>query len=247
MKTSNFGLADVKIQSQKAKTIGFSHESRLKKIYYAFFQKLLLTIAHFLLYVLADFKIEGKENARRINSGPLIIIANHKSFLDPLIVGLCFPFFSEARPLRFMAKDVFFKNVIRRLFFKPLGCFPTFRGEGLGVSLKIPSQILEDGGSVIFFLEGVRVRTDGLGVPKVGAAALASWYPEAPILPIAIAETHKVGKFGLIYKRPKVRVKVGEPFRYMEKAFGYRAEDGIKVLMSEIEKNYRAIAGYKNH
>jgi len=91
----------------------------------------------------------------------------------------------------------------------------------------------------MFFPEGVRVREDFLGQPKIGVAKLASHFPEVPIIPVAIFNAHKVGHLGLLYKRSKLRVKIGEPFAYNEKAFQLPAETGIKILMGEIEKSYR--------
>ena len=211
MKTTNLDLSNIKIQpgvSEKMEGWGFVTERRIQSGLYYFFQKIVLTFAYFLLHIFANLKIDGRENAKHIRGGPLIIIANHKSFLDPLIVGLCFPFFSKIYPLRFIAKDTFFKNPIGWIFYKSVGAFPACKGQGLDASLKIPSQILREGGSVIFFFEGVRVREDFLGRPKIGAAELASHFSEIPILPIAISNTHKVGRFGLFYKRPRLRVKV---------------------------------------
>jgi len=218
---------------------GFVTESRIQNGLYYFSQKILLSFAYFLLHLLGDLKIDGRENAKNIIEGPLIIIANHKSFLDPLIIGLCFPFFSKIYPLRFIAKDSFFKNPIGWIFYRSMGAFPACKGQGLSASLKIPSQILREGGSVMFFPEGIRIREDRLGHPKMGAAELASHFPEVPIIPMAIFNTHKVGHLGLLYKRSRLRVKIGEPFVYNNKAFRLPAETGIKVLMGEIEKNYK--------
>ena len=217
-------------------------EGRIQKGLYFCFQKIVFTIAFFLLYIFEDLQIDGRENAKSIGGGPLIIIANHKSFLDPLIIGLCFPFFSKIYPLRFIAKDTFFKNPIGWIFYKSMGAFPACKGQGLAASLKIPSQILREGGSVMIFPEGIRVRKHCLGQPKIGAAKLASNFPEVPIIPIAIFNTHKVGPLGLLYKRSRLRVKIGEPFGYKEKAFQLPAETGIKILMGEIEKSYKETA-----
>jgi len=241
MKTTNLDLTNIKIQpgvSEKMEGWGFVTESRIQNGLYFFSQKILLTFAYFLLHIFADLKIYGRENAKNIRGGALIIIANHKSFLDPLIIGLCFPVFSKIFPLRFIAKDTFFKNPIGWIFYKSLGAFPACKGQGLAASLKIPSQILREGGSVIFFPEGIRIREDCLGQPKIGAAELASQFPEVPIIPIAIFNTHKVGHLGLLYKRSRLRVKIGEPFDYKDKAFQLPAETGIKILMGEIEKGY---------
>ena len=91
----------------------------------------------------------------------------------------------------------------------------------------------------MFFPEGVRIRGDGLGQPKIGVAKLASDFPEVPIIPVAIFNAHKVGHLGLLYKRSRLRVKIGEPFGYNDRAFQLPAETGIKIMMGEIEKNYR--------
>ena len=91
----------------------------------------------------------------------------------------------------------------------------------------------------MFFPEGIRIREDCLGQPKIGAAELASQFPEVPIIPIAIFDTHKVGHLGLLYKRSRLRVKIGRPFDYQDKAFQLPAETGIKILMGEIEKSYK--------
>jgi 1-acyl-sn-glycerol-3-phosphate acyltransferase len=137
-----------------------------------------------------------------------------------------------------MAKDTFFKNPIGWLFYKSVGAFPACKGQGLSESLKIPSRILREGGTVMFFPEGIRIREDCLGQPKIGAAELASQFPGVPIIPIAILNTHKVGHLGLLYKKSGLRVKIGEPFDYQDKAFQLPAEIGIKILMGEIEKSY---------
>ncbi len=70
-------------------------------------------------------------------------------------------------------------------------------------------------------------------------AKLASHFPEVPIIPVAIFNAHKVGHLGLLYKRSRLRVKIGEPFNYNEKASQLPAETGIKIMMGEIEKNYK--------
>ena len=186
------------------------------------FQKILFTFAYLMLRIFADLKIDGRENARNIRQGPVIIIANHKSFLDPLIIGLCFPFFSKIYPLRFIAKDTFFKNPIGWIFYKSMGAFPACKRQGLAASLKIPSEILRERGSVMFFPEGVRVRKDCLGQPRVGAAKLASHFPEVPIIPIAIFNTHKVGLLGLLYKRSGLRAKIGEHLIKTVRGEGYQ-------------------------
>ena len=55
-------------------------------------------------------------------SGPVIFASNHRSFLDPFIVGvLC------RRPVYYVAKSEIFKNPLVAWFVSSLGAFPVRR------------------------------------------------------------------------------------------------------------------------
>lgn len=199
---------------------------------------------YFLVYCFTDFKIEGKENVREIKNGPLIVIANHKGHLDAPLLGLCFPYFSRIYPLRFITKDCFLKPFFSRTLFKSLGCFPAFYGEGIEKSLEIPSRLLQKGATVIFFPEGKQYKGDGLSEPQIGIGVLMLRFPEIHVLPVAIAGTQIVGRFGLLYKYPKIRMKIGLPLRLKDKIevnTDYNAKEISKMLMKEVEMLYNDI------
>ena len=108
----------------------FGTERQIQSGLYYFFQKVLLIFFYFLLRLFGDLKIEGRENAKNITRGPLIVIAIHESFLDPLIIGLFFPFFPSIYPLRFIAKDTFPQNPIGLIFSKSIGVFLPAKARG---------------------------------------------------------------------------------------------------------------------
>lgn len=169
---------------------------------------------------------------------PLIIISNHKSYFDPLVISNTLPFGSKLFPLWFIAKDQFFLNPISAWFFRTIGAFPTYYGHGLDKSLATALQILRNGETVVFFPEGKCIRQEELGQPKPGLANLVLQIPYAQILPMAIRNSYKIGT-----GRPTVKTLVGKPFILRDKLdFSNTTEDSItELLMQEIENLYRQI------
>jgi 1-acyl-sn-glycerol-3-phosphate acyltransferase len=115
--------------------------------------------------------------------GPVIVAANHKSFLDPFFLGL-----TTRRHMRFMAKAELFRAPFGRLL-AGLGAFPVRRGAGDADALDTARTVLNGGGVLIMFPEGTRVDdADALGAPHHGAGRLAV-EAGAPIVPAAILGT----------------------------------------------------------
>jgi glycerol-3-phosphate dehydrogenase (NAD(P)+) len=58
--------------------------------------------------------------------GPVLVVANHRSFLDPFLIGTLFP---PSRPVCFMGKAELFARPRAGWYVSRLGCFPVRRGE----------------------------------------------------------------------------------------------------------------------
>lgn len=210
--------------------------SRSFKIYSIFFVQLVLRFVNKIyLQFLAKIEIIGQ---RKINlDGPLIIVSNHKSYYDPLLVDLALKLGFSSYPLRFMGKDELFVNLLLKIFFYSIGSFPSFKGKGLDKSLFIPKKIIEQSGTVVFFPEGECIRNDSLGNPKIGVAVLALAYPNANILPIAIKNSYHIKNF---FYRPKVKVSVGRPMRLKDlvEIGTATVESTAKAMMQEVARLY---------
>lgn len=185
------------------------------------------------------FQLEVSGRERMKLSKPLIIISNHKSYFDPLVIANTLPLFTTAYPLRFISKDQLFVNFISRWAFRLMGCFPTYYGSGLKKSLEIPAKILQQGGTVVFFPEGKCIYEERLASGKPGAGTLTLQQLDAQILPIAIRKSYKI-KGVRLFGRPKVESIIGEPFYLKEKfdVSNASAESVSDFLMSEIGKLY---------
>jgi 1-acyl-sn-glycerol-3-phosphate acyltransferase len=139
--------------------------------------------------------------------GPVIFCANHRSFLDPFIIGTI-----TRRPMYYVAKSELFRHRVIGWFLNALGAFPVNRGQGDRDFLATAKAILERGDSVLMFAEGTRIRPGALGRPKRGVGRLAL-ETGVPVVPVAIIGTEAVRK-GILIRPHKVRVRIGSPLRF---------------------------------
>ena len=105
---------------------------------------------------------------RNIPEGPVILAANHRSFLDPFVIGVCL-----RRPIYFMAKKELFANRLQGWLLNCLGAFPVRRGESDEESVRTALELLDRGQAVVIFPEGTRIRSGSLAKPKRGVGRLA--------------------------------------------------------------------------
>jgi 1-acyl-sn-glycerol-3-phosphate acyltransferase len=139
--------------------------------------------------------------------GPVIIAANHRSFLDPFVIGTM-----ARRPLYYVAKQELFRNRLQAWVLSALGAFPVKRGAGDEDMVETAKAILARGEIVLIFPEGTRTRPGALGKPKRGVGRLAL-ETGAPVVPVAVIGTEDVRRGWRIRPR-KVRIRAGRALRF---------------------------------
>ncbi|MBN9624572.1 MAG: 1-acyl-sn-glycerol-3-phosphate acyltransferase, partial [Actinobacteria bacterium] len=166
----------------------------------------LLFVPFFLVY----FRLSrtGRKYARSVDGG-LIVAANHRSFLDPFVVGACLPF---KRPMNYVAKVELFQKPLQAWFLSRLGAFPIRRGESDADSMETARMVVERGGTLCIFPEGTRIRSGSLANPKRGVGRLAL-QTGAPVLPTAVIGTEEVRRGWRIRPR-KVKVRCGRAMTF---------------------------------
>src|ERR671920_557861 len=140
-------------------------------------------------------------------SGPVIFCSNHRSFLDPFVIGTI-----ARRPLYYVAKQELFRHRVVAWFLNSLGAFPVNRGAADTDMLSTAKAILERGDAVLMFAEGTRIRPGALGRPKRGVGRLAL-ETGAPVVPVAVIGTEAVRK-GWRIRPHKVRIRIGSPLTF---------------------------------
>lgn len=164
----------------------------------------------------------GRANARHLKGG-VIVAANHRSFLDPFVVGGCLPW---RRPMNYVAKQELFRNPWQGWLLSRLGAFPIRRGESDEESMETARMIVERGGTVCIFPEGTRIRRGTLSTPRRGVGRLAL-QTGAPVIPTAVIGTEHVRRGWRIRPR-KVKVRLGRPMTFP------RAEEPSKALAETV-------------
>src|SRR4051794_7654160 len=139
--------------------------------------------------------------------GPLLLASNHRSFLDPFVIGML-----VRRPVYYMAKRELFERRWQAWILNALGAFPVDRGQGDSAAIDTARAILERGDCVVLFPEGTRVRSGALARPRRGVGRLAL-ETGVPVAPVAVIGTEDVRRGWRIRPR-KVRVRVGRPLNF---------------------------------
>jgi glycerol-3-phosphate dehydrogenase (NAD(P)+) len=147
----------------------------------------------------------GSEHLPR--SGPLLLAANHRSFLDPFVIGTL-----TRRPVYYVAKRELFRKPWQAWLLNSLGAFPIDRGRGDEDAIATAREILARGDCVVIFPEGTRVRSGPLGAPRRGLGRLAL-ETGAPVVPVAVIGTEEVRRGWRVRPR-RVRIRCGAPLRF---------------------------------
>jgi 1-acyl-sn-glycerol-3-phosphate acyltransferase len=151
------------------------------------------------------YRARGVEKIPAVGGG--LLLTNHQSFLDPLLVGL-----PLRRPVSFLARDTLFKVPLIGWILRHTYVMPLSRETGGAAGIRETLRRIELGFLVGIFPEGTRSVDGSLGRFKPGFAALVR-RTELPIYPVGIAGAHRaLGKGSLVLKPRRVCVVFGDPF-----------------------------------
>jgi 1-acyl-sn-glycerol-3-phosphate acyltransferase len=197
-------------------------------------------IARVLFALLTRLEVRGRENIP--TDGPLLVVANHLNLTDPPLIGI-----SLGRKMMFMAKEELFRSPLTACFVGGFGAFPVRRGKLDRKALRQSEQVLADGMALIMFPEATRSKTARLQ-PAYPGSALLAMRSDVPVLPVGISGTERVRGLGWIFRRPRITINIGRPFKLPAKKMS-RAElaENTDLIMERIAellpRKYRGVYG----
>jgi 1-acyl-sn-glycerol-3-phosphate acyltransferase len=182
------------------------------------------------------FTIEGTENLAGLQS-PLLIIANHTSHFDTVIVLSMLPNSVYDRTAVVAAADRMYRERIKGAWHSlRYNAFPITRGGGRE-ALAYSQWLLHNGWSLLIFPEGKRSRTGEL-LPFHGGPAILATQQNVPVLPLYIEGAASILPPGTNRSQPApVTVRVGELLRFPEgTSIGdakHAMEEAVRTLAGE--------------
>jgi 1-acyl-sn-glycerol-3-phosphate acyltransferase len=194
-----------------------------------------------ILRVFFRVKVEGRENLP--TRGPVILAANHRSFLDSIFLPAVL-----RRRVTFVAKAEYFDDPKTAWFFRGVGQIP-IRREGGSASeraLASATEVLQAGGVFAIYPEGTRTRDGFLHRGHTGVARL-SLRTGTPVVPIGMIGTDEVQpvdkRMPNLFRR--VTIRFGEPLD-PERYGDYEQEHlALRELTDEVMYEIGQLSGYE--
>mgnify|MGYP001275832433 CR=1 FL=1 len=184
-------------------------------------------ICRTVLALIRRWEVHGAEKMPL--GGGAIVIANHISYWDPVVVGCALK-----RRIYFMAKAELFNIPGLGPVITRLGAFPVRRDGPDPSSLRRSIKLLKSNRVIGIFPEGTRSQSGEILAPHLGAAMLALKVG-VPIVPVTVSGTRGIFR--------KVYVSIGEPLEFnhlsSKKPSKEELETVSRQVMTEVAKMQR--------
>lgn len=176
-------------------------------------------------------------------NGPAIVVANHNSHLDTLVLMSLLPlrFLKRLRPVA--AMDYFLRNRLVAWFaLRVVGILPVDRNikSRREHPLAACSAALENNEILILFPEGTRGDPEQLSTFKSGVAHLAKRHPEVPVIPVFLQGLGRALPKGECVLIPFFcDVVIGDPIAWTgsRSEFMDSLENTVKSLAAEVNRS----------
>ncbi len=205
---------------------------------------LFLFIIKPFIYLVLGVNVSGAGNLPKVDKSPSIIVANHNSHIDTLLLMSLFNCSQILKIHPVAAADYFCNTKFKRFVFtKLLGIIPISRKVRKATEEELFKDInekLRAGETIIIYPEGTRGESNELSKFKSGVAHIARMNPDIPVIPCYINGPDKILPKGEILWVPFIAdVYVSEPVYYdntSTKEFTEKIRSIVEFLKLEHKK-----------
>lgn len=190
------------------------------------------------LRVYHRLSIQGREHLPR--AGPFVMVANHASHLDALVLTAAVPLRLRDQLFPIAAGDTFFKTPLTGLAATVLiNALPMWRrNAGAHALADLRERLVEQRCAFLLFPEGTRTRDGQMGMFKAGLGMLVAG-TAVPVVPCRLSGTFEALPADRRWPRPaKVRLRIGRPMVFEQVAndregwmkIAAESRDAVKAL-----------------
>lgn len=195
-----------------------------------------------LLFFVVGGPIKVLPHRLRLPAGPAIVIANHKSVFDALIIH----YVLANRQARFISKANIMSVPVLGHLMRYLGAFSLDRDRMRAIKETFDQSqgLLEQGEVVAFFPEGTMVKGDMIG-PIGGLALKLSIATSVPIFFIGIHGVNRIFPFACLWPKgfKRLTIHVSGPHEYASSDCPLNSEDKAKVI-ARMREELSILSGY---
>jgi len=178
-------------------------------------------------------------------TGPLVLFANHTSYLDSMLLALC-----TDRPVRFIIYRNFYDHPLFGPLVRNCGAIPVSQSGSDAEAFKASLAFLKQGEVIGIFPEG-KLSLTGLPSPAQSGAALMAAAAGALLVPVSITGAFFVYPKGKWIPRPgTIRVTVHppvpvDPGRKKDREYLRNVTDRVMMRIGKRVRGYYRVRGKK--
>lgn len=190
-------------------------------------------VMHFLCFVwflpAYRYRAWGVQNIPE--TGPVLLVSNHQSFFDPILVGLG----GHRRQFAAMARSTLFDHPVFAWLIRMLNAIPVEQGAGDMAAMRKCIEVLKQDHALLIFPEGARTLTGRTEAFETGTMLLIK-RAKPMVLPVAVEGAFEAwprnrkaprlcGKMGTMYGKPIPA----------ETLLAMKPADALKLLEDRVE------------
>lgn len=151
-----------------------------------------------------DLEVHGLNHFPR--QGGVLVVANHQSYLDPILLGVRLP-----RPLSYIAKSELFENRHAARLLRGLNGFPVRQGAIDIGAVRETITRLRSGNALAIFPEGARTSNGEMQSLERGISLIIH-RTGVPVIPVAIDGSYQAWPMSeTVFSPRKIRLLFGPP------------------------------------